>query len=69
MMLVMGPHRVLHAGIRVVSILHGDVAVAVAALGAGDKGRAGVALMLLWLLRRETALVLVIFEAGGRLGL
>lgn len=62
MMLVMRPHRVLHAGVGIVGVLHGDVAVAVAGLrGSGRRGGVARVLLLLY----QAALVLVVFEAGG----
>jgi hypothetical protein len=59
--LVMGSHGILHARVGIVSVLHGDVAVAVAELGRGDGRRCRVL--------GGSALVLLELEAGGRLGL
>lgn len=63
LLLVMGSHGVFHACVRVVGVLHGDVAIAVAKLGR-CYGRARQAL-----LRVQAALVLVVLEPGGRLRL
>lgn len=60
---MMGPHGVFHTCVGVVSVLHGDVAIAVANLGRGY-GRAGQVL-----LRGQSTLVLVVLETSGRLRL
>jgi hypothetical protein len=57
------PHGILHSTVRVVDVLHGDVAVAIARLRGGD-GRRGARLCGV---RIDCRLVLIVFEARGRL--
>jgi hypothetical protein len=64
-LLVVRPHWVLSICIRIVSVLHGDVAIPVATLAA-DVGRYGIGLGLLWC---QATLILIVFVAGGRLRL
>lgn len=67
-LLVVRPHWVLPGSVRIMSVLHSDVAITVATL-ASDDGRAGVALRLLLVLRCQATLILVVFESDRRLRL
>lgn len=62
----MGSHGVFHAGVRVLNVVHGDVAVVVAHLGGGH-GRSGGAGSVRGYAAR--ALILVVPVAGRRLAL
>jgi len=61
----MRSHRILHGAIGIVGILHGHVTIAIARLRRGD-GRSDARLCGM---RVHGRLILIIFEAGGWLGL
>jgi hypothetical protein len=65
-LLVVRPHWVLPGSVRIMSVLHSDVAITVATLASDDR-RAGVALRLLLVLRCQATLILVVFESDRRL--